>query len=172
MSELPSQDVYCFLDGPSLRNACRDKDTAIGVLEETCRAHGQIEEMLSEQIDALKKQNASLEKDLSYLSTAVGTGFLPEESDFSDEMIMMRAKRAAKAHGLEKEVRTLKEQLRVAREALGTIINFEWTEWKPMQVFRSDAEVARDEARHAMASEIADIAREALAQIGERNDNN
>ena len=43
----------------------------------------------------------------------------------------------------------------------------EWNEWKPVQVFRSDEQVARDEARHQMASEIADMARALLARMTE-----
>lgn len=38
------------------------------------------------------------ESDLSYLSTAVGTGFLPDEKDFHDPIIAKRALRAANAH--------------------------------------------------------------------------
>lgn len=50
------------------------------------------------------------------------------------------------------------------REALQVIVRIEDREWKPMQVYRSDEQVARDEARHDLAQEIADIARAALAQ--------
>jgi len=42
------------------------------------------------------------------------------------------------------------------------LIAIEDREWKPMQVFRSDEQVAKDEARHELAIEIASLAREAL----------
>lgn len=45
------------------------------------------------------------------------------------------------------------------------LIAIEDKEWKPMQVFRSDAQVERDEARHDMAYEISEMAREVLRDI-------
>jgi hypothetical protein len=48
-------------------------------------------------------------------------------------------------------------------QALEEIEAIENREWKPMRVFRSDEQVARDEARHDLACEIAGIARAALA---------
>lgn len=45
------------------------------------------------------------------------------------------------------------------------LIAIEEREWKPVQVFRSDDQVAKDEIRHEMASEIADIARAVLASM-------
>lgn len=47
------------------------------------------------------------------------------------------------------------------------LIAIEDREWKPVQVFRSDEQVAKDEARHDLAIEIAEIARRYLAQQGE-----
>lgn len=44
------------------------------------------------------KRIAELESDLGYLSNAVGTGFLPDQADFHDEIIARRAVRAASAH--------------------------------------------------------------------------
>lgn len=44
------------------------------------------------------------------------------------------------------------------------LIQIEDREWKPVQCFRSDEQVAKDEARHELAIEIADIARRYLAQ--------
>ena len=44
------------------------------------------------------KRIAELESDLGYLSTAVGTGFIPNESSFHDTTIANRAIRAANAH--------------------------------------------------------------------------
>jgi hypothetical protein len=44
------------------------------------------------------------------------------------------------------------------------LIAIEDREWKPVRVFRSDEQVARDEARHELAIEIADIARRYLAE--------
>ena len=48
------------------------------------------------------------------------------------------------------------------RGALEEIIRRESKAWKPMRVFRSDEEVALDEARHEAWTEAADIARAAL----------
>lgn len=44
------------------------------------------------------KKIAELESDLGYLSTAVGTGFIPDQAEFHDETIARRAVRAANAH--------------------------------------------------------------------------
>jgi hypothetical protein len=52
-------------------------------------------------------------------------------------------------------------------EALKEIEAIEDREWKPMQVFRSDEQVARDEARHDLACEIAGIARAAIKHATE-----
>ena len=51
------------------------------------------------------------------------------------------------------------------RELCNTLVRIEDREWKPVQVFRSDEQVARDEARHDMASEIADLARAILERM-------
>ena len=48
------------------------------------------------------------------------------------------------------------------------LIAIEDREWKPVQVFRSDEQVAKDEARHDLAIEIADIARRYLADNPEQ----
>lgn len=52
------------------------------------------------------------------------------------------------------------------RSLCADIIRIEWDMWRPIQCFRSDEEVARDEAKHEMASMIADKARAALAESG------
>jgi hypothetical protein len=49
-------------------------------------------------------------------------------------------------------------------ELCAELIAIEDREWKPVQVFRSEEQVAKDEARHELAIEIADIARRYLAQ--------
>ena len=50
-------------------------------------------------------------------------------------------------------------------EALRDIIAAAERAWMPVQVFRGDDEVARDDIRHEMAQELADIARKALADV-------
>lgn len=57
----------------------------------------------------------------------------------------------------------LREQVRELREFAQWITEVEDREWKPMRVFRSEEQVDRDEARHALAQELADEARQALA---------
>ena len=66
------------------------------------------------------------------------------------------------AERLRDALRDLRDDFRRFCEAL---IEIEREEWKPFQVFRTVEQVDRDEARHEMASEIADFAREALARI-------
>jgi hypothetical protein len=51
------------------------------------------------------------------------------------------------------------------RDALERIIAIEDREWKPMRIFRSEEEAARDDARHDLAMEIAEIARQALTPV-------
>lgn len=63
--------------------------------------------------------------------------------------------------------RLLQERVRVLRGALEEIIRREHKAWKPMQVFRSDEEVALDEARHETWTEAAEILRAALAEADE-----
>lgn len=53
-------------------------------------------------------------------------------------------------------------EIELLRDALLEIIDVEDHTWKPMQVFRTDEEVSRDEIRHEMASEIAKIAKRVL----------
>ena len=55
-----------------------------------------------------------------------------------------------------------KEEL---RDFCNELISIEDAEWKPVQVFRSDEQVAKDEARHEFAIEIADKARVILENI-------
>jgi hypothetical protein len=65
------------------------------------------------------------------------------------------------------EVAALRASRDELLEALKEIEAIEDREWKPMQVFRSDEQVARDEARHDLACEIAGIARAAIKNATE-----
>jgi hypothetical protein len=51
-------------------------------------------------------------------------------------------------------------------EFCNELIAIENKEWKPFQCFRSEEQFEKDEIRHEMASEIADLARNILRQNG------
>jgi len=59
----------------------------------------------------LERQLAEVKSDLSYLSTAIGTGFLPDESDFHDKIIAQRALRASNAHGAAKRAEQAEQRI-------------------------------------------------------------
>lgn len=74
--------------------------------------------VMRKQIKELQLKLAALESDLNYLSTAVGTGFVPSEGDFHDTVIAQRAIRAANAHKAVSQRDVAWEELREIREAI------------------------------------------------------
>jgi hypothetical protein len=51
------------------------------------------------------------------------------------------------------------------RDLCNELVRVEDREWKPVQCFRSDEQVAKDEARHELAIELADMARAILDRM-------